>query len=138
MSGPPRQLAGELPPDGEQRGLVLSGSKEIEPGARAMLLLAEGLFRLDVVVSDDTIRTVVRNLSPGELEVADPVDPGRPHGIAVGEALAYQPSSSGLEFSLGARGDRVEVAVRMATLRFNDRGTVQITAQAIVRQAPAG
>ena len=31
-----------------------------------MILLAEGLFRLDVVISGDTLRTVVRNLSSGK------------------------------------------------------------------------
>lgn len=137
MTGGPGQLAGELPPDDGGRGLVLSASKQIEPGARAMLLLAEGLFRLDVVISDDTIRTVVRNLSPGKLTIADPVDPGRPQGIAGAEALAHRPSSSRLEFSLGTGADRVSVAVQMGTMRFDERGTVQVTCQAILRQAPA-
>jgi hypothetical protein len=49
-------LAHELPPGADgRRGLVLSASTEIEPGARAMLLLAEGLFRLDAAVSGDTL-----------------------------------------------------------------------------------
>jgi hypothetical protein len=133
-----RQLSGELPPDGERRGLALSASKEIEPGARAMLLLADGLFRLDIVVSDDTIRTVVRNLSSGELAVEGSRDPGRARGIGFGDAVTYKPGSSNLDFTLGSGADGVGVAVQIGTLRFEERGTVQVTAQAIVRQASAG
>ena len=48
---------------------MLSATKEIEPGARAMLLAADGLFRLDVAIVGDTIRTTVRNFSTGELEM---------------------------------------------------------------------
>jgi hypothetical protein len=43
---------------------VISGSRDVEQGARSMLILAEGRFRLDVVPHDDTVQTIVRNLSP--------------------------------------------------------------------------
>ena len=43
---------------------VISAGREVEQGARSMLLLAEGLFRLDVVPQDDMVQTVIRNLSP--------------------------------------------------------------------------
>jgi hypothetical protein len=43
---------------------VISSGREVEQGARSVLLLAEGLFRLDVVPEDDTIQTILRNLSP--------------------------------------------------------------------------
>jgi hypothetical protein len=116
--------------------LVLSAAKEIESGARAMLLLADGLFRLDVVVSGDTLRTVVRNLSNGVLEIKDrtagPVDAS----IAYGEAAAYQPGSTGLDFSLDQGAERVSVKVTIGTLRFAERGTIRVSAQALVRQAP--
>ena len=98
-----------------------------------MLLLAEGLFRLDVLISDDTIRTSVRNLSAGELRFEDPVDPGRAHGIAFGEALTYRPSSSRVRFSLGRDEDVANVDVLLGTLRFDERGTVRVTAQATIR-----
>ena len=129
-----RQLAGELPPSGGQRGLVLSGTKQLEPGARAMLLLAEGLFRLDVVLRDDTIKTVVRNLSSGELETQIDHDVHGPIGIATEEAERYLPGRTRLDFALVERAERVTVEVLIATLRFVERGTVQVTAQAIVRQ----
>jgi hypothetical protein len=126
-----------LPPDGGPPGLVLSATKELEPGARAMLLLAEGLFRLDVRVSGDTLQTTVRNLSPGELEMGGSPrsDPGG--GLAFGEAAIYEPGRSGLEFVLGSGGDRVTVSAVIATLRFAERGTVRVTTQAIVRGSVA-
>jgi hypothetical protein len=129
-----RQLAGELPPSGGQRGLVLSGTKQLEPGARAMLLLAEGLFRLDIVLSDDTIKTVVRNLSSGELKTHIDHDAHGPIGIATEEAESYMPGRTRLDFALVERAERVTVEVLIATLRFVERGTVQVTAQAIIRQ----
>ena len=132
------QLAGELPPDGEHRRLVLSASKEIEPGARAMLVLAEGLFRLDVVILEDTIRTVVRNLSTGKLESAGSSGYAIPTVLATAAAARYDPSGTRAGFSLGAGADRVSAEVTIAVLRFADRGTIQVTAQAIVRQASAG
>jgi hypothetical protein len=128
------QLAGELWPDDERRGLVLSISKELEPGARAMLLLASGLFRLDVAISPDTMRTVVRNLSSGELEIKSHSGYGQPGSLASIETVAYRPSSSGLSFALGRDDDRVTVDVLIGLLRFLHRGTVRVTAQARIRQ----
>jgi hypothetical protein len=102
-----------------------------------MLLLAEGLFRLDVVVSDDTIRTVVRNLSPGKLNIERDSGYGLPNAIATDEAAAYRPGTAALTFTVGSGTDRVRAEVKIGTLRFERRGTVRLTGQAIVRQAPA-
>jgi hypothetical protein len=130
------QLEAELPASGNRRGLVLSASKEVEPGARAMLLLAEGLFRLDAAITGDTLRTVVRNLSAGELDLDNAPGEGGLN-VAFGEVAAYEPSRTELRFSLGTGDDRVSVKVTIATLKLAERGTIRITAQAIVRQAPA-
>jgi hypothetical protein len=96
-----------------------------------MLVHAEGLFRLDITVAGDTLRSIVRNFTKDELRMS-----GGPYGpdganVVVGEASAYAPARTALEFSIGT----VEVSVTMATLRFADRGTVRVSAQAIVRQA---
>jgi hypothetical protein len=45
-------------------GLVLSGQKIVEDGARALVLLAPGLFRLDVKPVDDTLQVMTRSLHP--------------------------------------------------------------------------
>jgi len=100
-----------------------------------MLVLAENLFRLDVVISDDTIRTIVRNLSSGELSINQGRGGAAVQAVAVGEADAYRPGHSRLEFTLGEPGDRVGVTVLIGTLRLLDRGTVRVSAQAIVRHA---
>lgn len=132
------QLVGGLAPEDGRHALVLSGSKEIELGTRAMLLLAADLFRIDIVISPDTVRTVVRNLSAGELEVERGSGYGGRSAVQSVEAATYRPGSTELRFALGRDQDRVSVEVKVGLLRFADRGTVQVTGQAIVRQAPAG
>jgi hypothetical protein len=101
-----------------------------------MLLLAEGLFRLDVVVESDTLRTFVRNLSPGELEMS-PSTPGSPAAFGFGEIEPYQPGRAQVGFSLGQGADRVDVDTTIGTLKHPDRGTVKVSAQAIVRRPAA-
>jgi hypothetical protein len=115
---------------------VLSASKELEPGVRAMLLLAAGLFRLDVVVHGDTLRTIVRNLSPGGLEMGDTLGSYGRGTLAFGDVAAYEPGNAELSFDLGTGADRVTVRGTLATLSFTERGTVRVTAQAIVRHVP--
>lgn len=102
-----------------------------------MLLLAEGLFRFDIVFRGDTLRTLVRNLSPGALEFR--TDPSRDVGANVvhGAAKAHEPGRAAIEFALGTGADQVTAKVLIGTSNNADRGTVLVTAQAIVRQAPA-
>ena len=69
-----------------------------------MLLHAEDLFRLDAVIEGDTLRTVVRNLSCGKLEMQGPVYDDGPH-LVLGEASRYEPARSQLEFALGSGSD---------------------------------
>lgn len=45
-------------------GLVLSAHKLVEEGARALVLIAPGLFRLDVKTSADTLQVATRSLHP--------------------------------------------------------------------------
>jgi hypothetical protein len=130
------QLTSALPsPDGLP-GLVLSASKELEPGVRAMLLLADGLFRLDVVVSGDTLRTIVRNLSAGELRMHGGACGPDGGNVAQGEAVAYEPGRAAVAFTIGSPPDAVSAEVTLGTLRFAERGTVRVSAQAIVREKP--
>jgi hypothetical protein len=126
----------EIPPDAGT-GVVLSATKELEPGTRAMLLLAEGLFRLDVVVSGDTLQTMVRPFN-GPLRMGDAQARYDTCTLAFGEIAAYEPGQATIEFALGSGADRVAIKGSLATLRFAQRGTVRITAQAIVRLEPEG
>jgi hypothetical protein len=102
-----------------------------------MLLLAEGMFRLDVTPAGDTLRAIVRNLSSSQLQMQGGVYGPPGENIAVGEAAAYEPGRAAIEFSLGTGRDRVEVTVTVGTLRFAERGTIKVSAQAIVRHAAA-
>jgi hypothetical protein len=130
------QLSSEVPaPDG-RRGLVVSGSKEIEPGVRAMLLIAERLFRLDVRIRGDSVQTYVRNLSDGELEVHGSVGGLGTISTSSDDANRFAPGRADLGFLIGEGDDRLLVRVTIGTLKFAERGTVRVSAQAVVRQVP--
>jgi hypothetical protein len=115
----------------------MSASKELESGARAMLLLAEGLFRLDVVIAGDTLRMVVRNLTSGELEIESGDDYRTGANIVCGDAAAYQPARARVRFTLRDDDGSVDTDAVIGTLRFADRGTIRVSAQAVVRRSPA-
>ena len=100
-----------------------------------MLLHAEGLFRLDVTISGDTLRTIVRNLSPGELRMRGGAYGPEGANVVQGEAAAYEPARAAVEFTLGSGRDEVDVNVTVGTLRFADRGTIKVSAQAILKSS---
>lgn len=131
-----RQLASELAPRDGRRGLVISASKELEPGVRAMLVLAEGLFRIDVVVRGDSLQTVVRNLTAGPVQMWDVGQSEEVGSIVLGEAAALGPGRAHMGFVIGSGDDRLMVKVTLATLRFEQRGTFRISAQAVLRVQP--
>jgi hypothetical protein len=62
---PHGQLRTELPADGDggESRVVISAGRDVELGARSMLVLAEDVFRLDVVPEEDTVQVVVRSLA---------------------------------------------------------------------------
>ncbi len=102
-----------------------------------MLLVAENLFRIDIAVTADTLRTLVRNLSSGELEL-DGSSAGEASEVLVfGQAAAYQPSQTRIKFKLGAGTDSVSVVVLIGVLHFRERGTVRVTSQATVARPSA-
>lgn len=103
-----------------------------------MLLIAEGLFRLDVMLRGDTMRITVRNLSSGELDIESSVGDYEGGAVIVGDVSAYRPGRSSVAFALGQGDDRVSVRVQIGTVHFQERGIVRISGQAIVREAPAG
>jgi hypothetical protein len=130
-------LTAEISLPGGGCGLVLSSSKELEPGVRAMLLLADHLFRLDVLIVADTLQTFVRNLTSGELELHGEVGQPRVATTTLGIAARYAPGRADLGFVVGSEDARVLTEVTIATLRFADRGTIRVSAQGIVRRHAA-
>ena len=131
----PGQLATELQPRDGRRGLALSASKELEPGTRAMLLHADGLFRLDVRVHGDSLQTFVRNLTDWPLDLTGDVGSLGGPTFGFGDVAEYAPGRADLGFTLGGGDDLLMTKVTIATLQFADRGIVKVSALGIVRQA---
>jgi hypothetical protein len=110
---------------------VISAGREVEHGARSMLILVDGLFRLDVIPHDDTIQTTVRSLASeprAELRFATV------GGVAQtsGEIAARSTGRFGGEVVLlGEDGSERPVAkVLVGSVCHQDRGVTSFTAQA--------
>jgi hypothetical protein len=114
--------------------LLLSASKELERGARAAMFLAPRLFRFDVISEGDTLRTVVRNLSRGALEIdtRHHNEPGT--NLVEGGASVYEPAKASVGFTLRTATEEIQAEITIGILSLAERGTVRVTAQASLRQ----
>jgi hypothetical protein len=113
---------------------VISAGRDVELGARSMLILADGLFRLDVVPHEDTIQTIVRSLAAegrAELRSVDVGGETRTGGVA-GEIAPQSTGRFGGEIVLiGDDGSERSVArVLVGSVCHLDRGVTSFTAQA--------
>jgi hypothetical protein len=135
MSEPPGQVRTELPPSGgDGPSAAISAGREVEQGARSMLILAEGLFRLDVVPHDDTVQTILRNLSP-EPRAELRLEAVGGEGVVLGasdEALAPATGRFGGEVVLIATdgSERTVARILVGSVCQLDRGLTSFTAQA--------
>ena len=124
------ELAGQLSSPLAGGGLALSNAKPIEEGARAALLLAPGLFRLDVCPREDTLK------HPG----AQPLR----RRVLAGATAASRTSCSPFDGpAISAHALRIEVDGRSARVlisatRDTERGRMQFVAQAILGARPSG
>jgi hypothetical protein len=134
---PHSQLISQLPADDGQPSFAISASKDLEPGSRAALIIVQRLFRLDVVVAGDTLRTVVRNLSTGTVEVEHDRHNAPGTNVVQGEAIAHEPARAAVAFTLSDERERLGVRVMIGTLRLADRGVTRVSAQAVVRRTAA-
>jgi hypothetical protein len=134
MSEPPGQVRTELPKAGPEPRTVISSSREVEQGARSMLILAEGLFRLDVVPHDDTVQTILRNLSaePGAEFRNRPV--GGESRLAGGSGAMTLPATTrfgGEVVLIGEDGAEHQAATLLvSSICQLERGLTTFTAQA--------
>jgi hypothetical protein len=132
MTDPPGQTTTQVPspePGGASR-TVISAAREVEQGARSVLLLVEGLFRLDVIPHDDTIQTLLRNLSPAP---AARLRFGAVGGAAsAGDELVLSTGRFGGEVVLidGAARERPVARILVGSVCHLDRGLTSFTAQA--------
>jgi hypothetical protein len=136
MSEPPGQVRTEILSTEENGSgmTAISAGREVEQGARSMLVLAEGLFRLDVIPQDDTIQTILRSLTPearAELRFT-PIGGGTE---ASGAPVGFEPPSTG-RFGgdvvlISEDGtERVVAKLLVGSVYHVDRGVTSFTAQA--------
>lgn len=99
-----------------------------------MLVLAEGLFRLDVVPHEDTIQTTVRNLSPEpRAELRFGAVGGGAHAFgSPGEVTAPSTGRFGGEVVLVRKDgtERPVARVLVGSVCHLERGVTSFTAQA--------
>lgn len=136
MSEPAGHLRTEVrtrEPAGSTR-TVISAGRDVELGARSMLILAAGLFRLDVIPHEDTIQTVVRCLSGEPRAELRSVDVGGQTRVLGGSGDVVPTSTGrfGGEIALiGEDGSERPVArVLVGSVCHLDRGVTSFTAQA--------
>jgi hypothetical protein len=125
------QLASGLPGG----GLALSCQKLVEDGARVMLLLAPGLFRLDVRPVEDTLQVMTRSLHEGARWGTEPAA-----ATDYGRRAEETPEPSRADFTFFADLQPRAVLGRIMLLSTvdRDRGLTHFVAHAILREvAPA-
>ena len=125
------QLATGLPGG----GLALSCHKLVEDGARVMLLLAPGLFRLDVRPVEDTLQVMTRSLHEGARWGAQPSA-----ATDYGRKAEDTPEPARADFTFLAELDPLPVLARIeiASTVDRERGVTHFVAHAIVREVEEG
>jgi hypothetical protein len=125
------QLASGLPGG----GLALSCHKLVEDGARVMMLLAPGLFRLDVRPVEDTLQVMTRSLHAGARWGTEPAA-----ATDYGRRAEETPEPSRADFTFFADLRPRPVLARIALLSTVDRerGLTHFVAHAILREVAPG
>ncbi len=138
---PPGQLRTELPADGKGGAsrVVISAGRDVELGARSMLVLAEGVFRLDVVPEEDMVQVVVRSLAPephAELRSTGEVG-GASQTVGGAEVVPRSTASFGGEIVLIDEDgeERAVGRVLVGSVCHLERGLTSFTAQATLVMA---
>lgn len=132
MSEPQGHLRTKIPAADEDSSAteVISSGREVEQGARSMLLLVEGLFRLDVVPQDDTVQTILRNLSTeprAEFRFAEVGGGSHASGVAPPSTGRF----GGEVVLVGEDGiERPVAKILVGSVCQLDRGVTSFTAQA--------
>jgi ribosomal protein L11 methyltransferase len=127
------QLATQLPNGG---GMALSSARELPSGARVAVLLAPGLFRLDLRHLEDTLKISVRNLSGAPI-YSIPTD-GPPRTILTTEDVTVQrplATNARLRLRLGSGASAQEAEIILSALSGIEAGLSRVAAQAVIRPA---
>ena len=124
------QLSSELP-DGSS---AHSSSSLLPTGARVAVLLAPGLFRLDVRHMEDTLRISLRNLSG--TPIFSLPDTGPPRTIITTEDVTVQrplATNSRMQLRIGTGAAQRAVEIVLSALSGTQPGLSRISAQAVIR-----
>jgi hypothetical protein len=132
---PPGQMRTEVPASGTAPALtVISAGREVEQGARSVLILAEGLFRFDVVPHGDSVQAILRNLSPEPAAEMRYGPVGGSTDLLGGPHELTAPSTSrfgGEVVIVGSDGEEWPVAkLLVGSISHLERGVTTFTAQA--------
>ncbi len=116
-------------------GLAISCQKLVEDGARTMILLAPGLFRLDVRPVEDTLQVMTRSLHEVARWGTEPAA-----ATDYGRKAEETPEPARADFTFFAELEPRPVLARIALMSTVDRerGVTHFLAQAIVREVEPG
>jgi hypothetical protein len=129
---PHGQLASGLPGG----GLSLSCHKLVEDAARATILLAPGVFRLDVRPVEDTLQVVTRTLHamPARWDI---VDDAVVRDYSASEERPAEPYRLEWQFELALEPRPLRGRAGLAMTVDWERGVAHFVAQAVLREASA-
>ena len=125
------QLASGLPGG----GLALSCQKLVEEGARTLMLLAPGLFRLDVRPVDDTLQLMTRSLHEGARWGTQP-EAATDYGRKAEETP--EPARADLTFFVELEPLPVLARIALFSTVDRERGLTHFVAHAIIRPVEPG
>jgi hypothetical protein len=113
-------------------GLVLSSQKLVEIGARALLLIAPGLFRFDARPGEDSLQVMTRALGPFPPDWATEENPPEEYGATWAEdEVPYRAS-----WRVEVHGDPpLAGRVRLLTTLDAAAGVRHFSLHAVVREA---
>ncbi len=117
-------------------GLSLSCHKLVEDGARTLVLLAPGLFRLDVRPVEDTLQVMTRSLHAEEARWGTEQAPVTDYGKRAEDT----PEPYRLEFTfyLDIEPHPIMARIMLNSTVDKDRGLTHFVAQAVAREVTAG
>jgi hypothetical protein len=125
----PSTLAGQLVASLPDGGFALSCGRELATGARVAVLLAPGLFRLDLRHLEDTLKISIRNLSGTPIRSL-PED-GPPLTVLTTDDVTLErpvATNARMRLRIGSR----DATVVLSSLSGHERASGRVTAQAIV------
>lgn len=128
----PEELPGQILSELPGGGIALSSAGELPLGARVAVLLAPGLFRLDVRHLEDTLKLSIRNLSGREIRSLDEAAPATIVTTADVELERPLATNARMRLRIGSGEGVREATITLNALSGGALGAGRIAAQALV------